>query len=164
LIDLIHKRLYNNSQKLKNKGRKRAKRMIKIALCDDEQKILEEVSQYIDEYAEKKNLQNFEIFRFDSVKSLENVLEDEKAFDIFILDVYIGDEMGTSLAKDIRRRGRTERRSYTDYGSGDKLYRSGVDNEQHCGRKFRVFRFIKKICRANSVRRRRARNPQKIDG
>ena len=32
--------------------------MIKIALCDDEQKILEEVSQFIDKYAEKKNFQN----------------------------------------------------------------------------------------------------------
>ena len=79
--------------------------MIKIALCDDEQKILDEVSQYIDEYAEKKNAHNFEVFRFDSVKSLENALEDEKAFDIFILDVYIGDGIGTELAKYIRKRG-----------------------------------------------------------
>ncbi|MBR3953366.1 MAG: response regulator transcription factor [Oscillospiraceae bacterium] len=79
--------------------------MIKIALCDDEQKILEEVSQFIDKYAEKKNFQNLEIFRFDSVKALENALEDEKTFDIFILDVYIGDGIGTELAKFIRKKG-----------------------------------------------------------
>lgn len=79
--------------------------MIKIALCDDEQKILDEVSQHIERYAEKKNIQNLEIFRFDSVKNLENALEDEKVFDIFILDIYIGDGIGTELARSIRKSG-----------------------------------------------------------
>jgi DNA-binding LytR/AlgR family response regulator len=32
-------------------------------------------------------------------------LEDGKTFDIFVLDVYIGDEMGTALAGDIRKFG-----------------------------------------------------------
>ena len=53
--------------------------LIRIALCDDEQKILDEVSQYIKKYADKKNNPN--------------------------LDVYIGDELGTALAKTIRKRG-----------------------------------------------------------
>lgn len=79
--------------------------MIKIALCDDEQKILDEVSQYINKYAEKKNIPSLEIFSFDSAKALKNALDDEKTFDVFVLDVYIGKEMGTSLAKNIRKRG-----------------------------------------------------------
>ena len=79
--------------------------MIRIALCDDESAILDEASLHIKQYAERKRDLNFEIFRFDSAKSLRNAMDDGKAFDIFILDVYIGDEMGTSLAKDIRRRG-----------------------------------------------------------
>ena len=78
--------------------------MIKIALCDDEVKMLDEVSLCINKYAEKKNRQNFEIFRFDSVMALKFALE-ENSFDIFVLDVYIGNEMGTDLAKAIRRRG-----------------------------------------------------------
>ena len=58
--------------------------MLKIALCDDELKILEEVSLYIKKYAEMKANLNFEISCFDSVKTLENTLECGNAFDIFI--------------------------------------------------------------------------------
>jgi len=79
--------------------------MMRIALCDDEQKILDEVSQYINKYAERKNIQSFEVFSFDSARALKNALDDEKSFDIFVLDVYIGKEMGTALAKEIRKRG-----------------------------------------------------------
>lgn len=79
--------------------------MIRIALCDDEAKILDEVSLYIKKYAEKKNNLNYEIFRYDSAKSLRNALDDENSFDIFLLDVYLGNEMGTMLAKEIRKRG-----------------------------------------------------------
>lgn len=78
--------------------------MIKIALCDDEAKILDEVSSYINKYAEKKSNQHIEISRFDSAKALDFAL-DESSFDIFVLDVYIGEEMGTALARSIRKRG-----------------------------------------------------------
>ena len=79
--------------------------MLKIAICDDEKNILDEVSGYIKNYTEKENHLNFEVFRFDSAKMLISALEDGKFFDIFVLDVYIGDEMGTALAKDIRKLG-----------------------------------------------------------
>ena len=79
--------------------------MIRIALCDDEQTVLDEVSVCISKYAEMKQTSNFEIFRFDSVRSLTSALDDKNTFDIFVLDVYIGDEVGTTLAKEIRKRG-----------------------------------------------------------
>ena len=79
--------------------------MIRIAICDDEKKILDEVEGYIKNYAEKENIADIEIFRFDSAGSLLSALEDGKIFDIFVLDVYIGDEMGTALAGDIRKFG-----------------------------------------------------------
>lgn len=79
--------------------------MIRIALCDDEAKIMEEVSARIKEYAEKKQLLNLEVFCFDSAKALQNALDIGESFHIFILDIYIGDEIGTALAKSIRRRG-----------------------------------------------------------
>ena len=78
--------------------------MFRIALCDDEQKILDEVLQYINKYAESKNIQSLEVFPFDSASSLKNALDDEKSFDIFVLDVYIGKEIGTALAREIRAR------------------------------------------------------------
>ena len=79
--------------------------MIRIAICDDEKKILDEVEGYIKNYAGKGNIADIEIFRFDSARSLLSALEDGKTFDIFVLDVYIGDEMGTALAGDIRKFG-----------------------------------------------------------
>ena len=79
--------------------------MIRIAICDDEKKILDEVAGYIKNYAEKENDLDLEIFRFESAKTLISALEDGKSFDIFVLDVYIGDEMGTALASDIRKFG-----------------------------------------------------------
>ena len=79
--------------------------MIRIAICDDEKKILDEVEGNIKNYAEKENIADIEIFRFDSAGSLLSALEDGKTFDIFVLDVYIGDEMGTALASDIRKFG-----------------------------------------------------------
>ena len=79
--------------------------MIRIAICDDEKKILDEVAGYIKNYAEKENDLDLEIFRFESAKTLISALEDGKSFDIFVLDVYIGDEMGTELADCIRKNG-----------------------------------------------------------
>ena len=79
--------------------------MIRIAICDDEKKILDEVTDYINSYAEMKNDRHLEVFRFSSAKMLISALEDRKSFDIFILDVYIGDEIGTSLANNIRKMG-----------------------------------------------------------
>ena len=78
--------------------------MIRIAVCDDEKKILDEVSGYIKSYAEKKN-KDIEILCFNTAMSLISALEDGKNFDIFVLDVYIGDEMGTTLARYIRKAG-----------------------------------------------------------
>ena len=78
--------------------------MIHIAICDDEKKILDEVSGYIENYAEKKKT-DIEVFPFDSASMLLGALEDGRSFDIFVLDVYIGDEMGTALAKNIRKFG-----------------------------------------------------------
>ena len=79
--------------------------MIRIAICDDEKKTLDEVSGYIKNYAEKKNDLDLEVFRFDSAQTLISAIEDGNSFDIFVLDVYIGDEMGTALAGDIRKFG-----------------------------------------------------------
>ena len=79
--------------------------MIRIAICDDEKKILDEVEGYIKNYAENKNNLDIEVFRFDSARTLISKIEDGKSFDIFVLDVYIGDEMGTALADGIRKNG-----------------------------------------------------------
>lgn len=79
--------------------------MVRIALCDDEQKILEQVSRHIENYAQMQDRNDLEIFCFDSVRTLKNELDEDKSFDIFVLDVFIGDGLGTTLARSIRKRG-----------------------------------------------------------
>ena len=79
--------------------------MIRIALCDDEKNMLDELSDYIKAYAETRGDRHFEVFRFETARSLVGALGEGNAFDIFVLDVYIGDEMGTKLALDIRKSG-----------------------------------------------------------
>ena len=79
--------------------------MMRIALCDDEANVLEEVSRYIKRYGEEKGHPSFEIFSFDSAGTLENALDDGRSFDIFVLDMFIGEELGTVLARNIRKRG-----------------------------------------------------------
>lgn len=66
-------------------GWKEGGAMVRIALCDDESRILDDVSQYIKKYAEKKNSQDLEVFCFDSARALKSALEDNSIFDIFVL-------------------------------------------------------------------------------
>lgn len=79
--------------------------MIRIALCDDDQAIREALISKIEAYAEMRPDLGLEPVCFGSAKALLSALEDDRPFDIFLLDVYIGDGMGTDLAKTIRKRG-----------------------------------------------------------
>ena len=79
--------------------------MIRIAVCDDEQKILDQVSGYISNYENGAGDRQFEVTCFDSAQTLIGEMEDGNAFDVFLLDVYIGDQMGTELARNIRKFG-----------------------------------------------------------
>ena len=77
---------------------------MKIAICDDETIILDEVSSYIKKYSKLCGKSEIEVFLFSSASSLLNSIDNGASFDIFMLDVYIGDEMGTTLAREIRAR------------------------------------------------------------
>ena len=78
---------------------------MRIAICDDETNILDEVSCHIEKYSEENGKAQLEVTPYNSASSLLNSIDDGALFDILVLDVYIGDEMGTALAKNIRRRG-----------------------------------------------------------
>jgi DNA-binding LytR/AlgR family response regulator len=77
---------------------------LRIAICDDETIILDEVSSYIKKYSKLCGKSELEVFPFNSASSLLNSIDNGALFDIFMLDVYIGDEMGTTLAREIRAR------------------------------------------------------------
>lgn len=75
---------------------------MRIAICDDENIILNEVSSYIKRFSEMRGKTELEVFPFNSATSLINSIDNGETFDIFLLDVYIGAEMGTELAREIR--------------------------------------------------------------
>lgn len=78
---------------------------MRIAVCDDEKEILESVCNYIKEYEKTADREEAEIFTFSSAMALKNAISDGMIFDIFLLDIYIGEDLGTALAKDIRGKG-----------------------------------------------------------
>ena len=65
---------------------------MRIAICDDETIILDEVSSYIKKYSKLCGKSELEVFPFNSASSLLNSIDDGALFDILVLDVYIGDE------------------------------------------------------------------------
>jgi len=78
---------------------------MRIAVCDDEKNILDSICSYIKEFEKTIGKEENDIFTFSSVLALESAIEDGAVFDVFILDVYIGEELGTALAKRIRSSG-----------------------------------------------------------
>ena len=78
---------------------------MRIAICDDETIILDEVSFYIKKYSNKSGKSEIEVYPFNSTRTLLNSIDNGEFFDVFVLDVYIGDEMGTEFAREIRRKG-----------------------------------------------------------
>ena len=77
---------------------------MRIAICDDETIILDEVSDCINKYSVKRGKSELKVYPFNSAGSLLNSIDNGEEFDIFLLDVYIGAEMGTTLAREIRAR------------------------------------------------------------
>ena len=78
---------------------------MRIAICDDETIILDEVSFYIKKYSNKSGKSEIEVYPFNSARTLLNSIDNGEFYDVFVLDVYIGDEMGTEVAREIRRKG-----------------------------------------------------------
>ena len=65
---------------------------MRIAICDDETNILDEVSCHIEKYSEENGKAQLEVTPYNSASSLLNSIDDGALFDILVLDVYIGDE------------------------------------------------------------------------
>ncbi|MBQ7085782.1 MAG: response regulator transcription factor, partial [Anaerotignum sp.] len=78
---------------------------MRIAVCDDEKIILKSICSYIKEYEKTAGKEGTEVFTFSSAAALGSAIEDGAVFDVFLLDVYIGEVLGTALAKEIRRKG-----------------------------------------------------------
>ncbi len=86
--------------------------MMKVAICDDEQAVLNDVAVCV------KNYKN-EIFEIQTFLSGESLVSSLEAFDIIILDIDMGGMNGIETAKSIRAKDKKVKiiylTSYTDY-------------------------------------------------
>ena len=76
--------------------------MIKIALCDDDRSILQQLSIYLDRYRVAKN-REIEYFAFQSPLELLAEIDRGKRFDLLFLDVLMPGENGIDTAAEIRK-------------------------------------------------------------
>ncbi|MEG0304642.1 MAG: LytTR family DNA-binding domain-containing protein [Oscillospiraceae bacterium] len=75
---------------------------MKIAICDDEPHFAKELTDHVNEYAVKYNV-NFEVSQFSDVDTLNDCA---KNFDIIFLDIcFNGEEIGIEWAKKVRKQG-----------------------------------------------------------
>ena len=76
--------------------------MIKIALCDDDRSILQQLSIYLDRYRVAKN-REIEYFAFQSPLELLAEIDRGKRFDLLFLDVLMPGDNGIDTAAEIRK-------------------------------------------------------------
>ena len=75
--------------------------MIKIAFCDDDLSVLNELRVLLDKYRVERN-QEIEYTAFNSPLELLNEVEKGAAYDILFLDVLMPGQTGINAAAEIR--------------------------------------------------------------
>lgn len=74
--------------------------MLKIAICDDDINIINELKEILENYS-KKNKYEFDIKIFNCGKILEKILQIE-VFDVIFLDVELNDVLGLDIGYNLR--------------------------------------------------------------
>lgn len=118
---------------MQEKHEKKEEIGMRIAVCDDEKSILEEVSSYIIEFAKNNDIEMV-LYPFQNANDLENEINNNAKYDIVLLDIEIGNVNGIELAKKIKKRYETMVISFI---SGHEQYVYEAFDVQPCG-------FIKK--------------------
>ena len=77
--------------------------MIRIAVCDDEKKYLDESAMLLAEYATARNTR-FSVEQFENPSDFLDKLDQGEKYDIYLLDVYMPGLTGVSIATELRRR------------------------------------------------------------
>ena len=77
--------------------------MIRIAVCDDEKKYLDESLALLSEYALLRNI-HFSVEQFENPSDFLDMLDKGEKYDVYLLDVYMPGLTGVSVATELRRR------------------------------------------------------------
>lgn len=81
--------------------------MLRIAICDDNEKFAEQLEDYIFEYTSKHSI-SADTFVFTSGEELIKNFSGESAYDILFLDIELGETTGIELGKHIREKMKNE--------------------------------------------------------
>lgn len=81
-----------------------------ITICDDEAKELDKEEKLLLDYKEEHPEYEFTVDRFESVTELLHIMKTEKYTpDLLLLDVYMPEKLGTTMAKELREMGNKSR-------------------------------------------------------
>lgn len=92
--------------------------MIRVAICDDEKYIVEEIQMLLIEWCEKCGIE-VEVNSFLNGKDLIKYIESGKTYDLIYLDIQMDQKDGIQTAKDIRN---LDKDVYIIYVSGYDFY------------------------------------------
>ena len=76
---------------------------MRIAVCDDEKKYLDESAALLSEYALLRNI-HFSVEQFENPSDFLDKLDKGEKYDVYLLDVYMPGLTGVSVATELRRR------------------------------------------------------------
>lgn len=76
--------------------------MLKIIMCDDDEKDLQKIAELVENYRSRHEMWTFTVTETTSADRLCSRLEQGERFDIYILDIMMGEKDGLSLGKVIR--------------------------------------------------------------
>ena len=77
--------------------------MLRIAICDDEKKYIEKISDLVKVYAEKNSVE-IDICAFEKSFDLLDSIEAGELYDAYLLDIYMPGVSGISVAEELRAR------------------------------------------------------------
>ena len=84
--------------------------MYSIALCDDETEELDRTQGSLNNYIRQNSIRDLTIERFDNAEELLYRMKHKDYMpDILLLDIYMPEKLGTTLAREIREMGSTSR-------------------------------------------------------
>jgi len=77
--------------------------MVRIAICDDDEKYLEIIKNAVKNY-ESQHSEKYEVYLFDNALTFLESLEKSGGFDVALLDICMPGFLGTDIAHEIRNR------------------------------------------------------------
>ena len=114
---------------------------MKIAICDDDPRIIEEIKELIGQWAAKNRLSDVGVEAFSSAEGLLLTIEDTPGFDTYLLDLELPKMNGFRLAQKIRE---------TD-PSVPIVFVTNSDDYLLRGYELEICRYIKKPLKASGI-------------